>query len=99
MKRRGGEVLAIAVDPPASAARVVADDRLPFPILCDVDRSVCRAYGLLHERGSPEGTDIAIPAQVLIEPSGRIVWTRPARTVQDRPDPEETLDAIRRCLP
>lgn len=95
LRRRGGTILAVAVDPPREALRVVEKNRLDFPVLCDVQRRVIRDYGLVHAGGAPDGGDIAVPAHMLIGRDGRIVWRRVSGRVQDRPVPEEVLKQIR----
>jgi peroxiredoxin len=84
------------VDPPTDARRVVEDNRLGFPILCDTTREVVRAYGLLHEGGGPGGSDIAVPAHVLIDSDGRIVSRFVSRRIQDRMHPGDVMASIRR---
>jgi peroxiredoxin Q/BCP len=95
LKEKGGRLLAVAVDSPQQSRRVVEGNDLPFPILCDTEREVVRAYGLLHEDGGQTG-DIAIPAHILIDRGGRIVWRRLSDKVQDRPDPQEVLQQVER---
>jgi len=55
---------------------------------------VIRRYGLLHQNGSPFGGDIAVPAQVLVDRDGTILWRRKAHRITDRPTPDQVLDAI-----
>ena len=99
---KGGRLLAIAVDAPHDARRVAQRNNLAFPLLCDTQREVVRAYGLLHEAGGPDGADIAVPAVVLIEPAeagqsgGRVVWRFMSRRIQDRLHPDDVLAAVRR---
>jgi len=94
LKKLGGRLVAVSVDPPEDSRRVVQRNRLAFPILCDESRDVIRAYGLLHENGGPTG-DVAIPAHVLIDRSGRIVWKQVSSRIQDRPDPRLVVEKIR----
>jgi peroxiredoxin len=91
-------LLAISVDPPARARRVVENNKLAFPILCDESREATRAFGVLHEKGSPEGQDIPLPAMFLIDREGRIRWKRVAGLIQDRPDPQEVIRSIEGAL-
>lgn len=91
----GGTLAAVAVDAPQQSRQVVERNKLPFAILCDTRREVVRAYGLLHEEGGRTG-DIAIPAHVLIDRDGRIVWRRRSERVQDRPDPREVLQKLKK---
>ena len=43
-------MLGISPDTPAAQARFKAKHRLPFTLLCDVDKKVSRAYGVLKEK-------------------------------------------------
>jgi peroxiredoxin len=92
--RRGGRLLAISVDPPGQARDVVTRGKLAFPVLCDVDRRVTRAYGLLHAGAGPGGSDVPVPAHVLVDRGGRIVWRRASRSTVDRPAPGDVLARI-----
>lgn len=86
-------MLAISVDAPAEASRVVFEDQLPFAILCDTDRQVTERYGLLHAGGGPTG-DIPVPTQFLVRPDGTLAWRHVASSITDRAYPSETLAAI-----
>jgi peroxiredoxin len=86
--------LAIAVDPPDKAREVVERNRLDFPILCDTEREVITDYGLVHRGGGPDGSDIAVPAHILIDGQGRVVWRFVARRVEDRPHPNDVIEAV-----
>lgn len=98
LKQHGGRAMAVCVDSPADSRRVVETDRLNFPILADVDHKTLRAYDLVHNGGGPKGTDCAIPAHLLIDRSGRIVWRHIARRFQDCPDPADEAKLIRPYL-
>lgn len=67
---------------------------LDYAILADVDGEVVKRYGVLHPGGAMDGSDIASPAHVLIDRSGRIAWRYKARLIQVRPDPADILSAI-----
>jgi peroxiredoxin len=95
LEKMGGRLLAVSVDPPAIARRVVEDNRLGFAVLCDTNREVVRAYGLLHEGGGPGGSDIAVPAHILIDTDGRVVSRFVSRRIQDRRHPHDALESLR----
>ncbi len=84
----------MSVDAPADSRRVVADLALAFPILSDEERTVIRAYGLVHEGGGLEGETIAVPAQLLVARDGSVVWKHVAARITDRMDPARTLEAL-----
>ena len=96
LKRRGGQLLAISVDPPEESRRVVEGRKLPFRILSDSDRKVIQSYGLVHARGGVHGEDIAIPAQILIGRDGKIVNRHISARVQDRLDPDSALETVQK---
>lgn len=94
MQQKGGRLIAVCVDPPAQTRATIERNKLPFAILSDPQAGVIRAYGVLHERGGPGGTDIALPAQFLIDRSGRIVWRYVADKVNHRPIPGDIIRRI-----
>jgi peroxiredoxin len=59
----GVQIAGVAVDSPEQSERVRLQYELPFPILCDTEKQLIRAWGLYNgkERGG-----IALPAVVLI---------------------------------
>lgn len=69
---------------------------LEFPLLCDVDRSVIRRYGLVSENGGPGRGEVAVPAHLLLARDGRVVWRFAAGRITERPDPGEILAQVRR---
>ena len=95
LERQGGRLLAIAVDPPAQARRVVEKNRLEFPVLCDTDRKVLLAYGLVHQGGGPDGSDIAVPAHVLIDRDGQVVRRFVSHRIQERLASDDVLRVLR----
>ena len=96
MRKKGGRLLAISVDPPETSRALVEEYKLWFPILSDRERRAVQDYGLLHRRGGPEASDIAIPAHFLVDPDGRVRWRHVARRIQDRSDPAVDLEEIGR---
>lgn len=64
----GVDVLALNPQGVDSHERFAKKHGLPFPLLSDADKSVCRAYGALGLLGA------AKRALVLVGPDGRIRW-------------------------
>jgi peroxiredoxin len=60
----GADIAALSVDDPARAAAMRDTLKLPFPVLCDSNRDVVTAWGLLnrHEKGG-----IAYPAVFVLD--------------------------------
>jgi alkyl hydroperoxide reductase subunit AhpC len=55
---------------------------------------VIRRYDLLHRGAGPKGTDIARPAEFLIDPSGTIRWVNLTENIAVRARPEQVLKAF-----
>jgi peroxiredoxin Q/BCP len=83
----GVDVLAVNPQPLASHERFARKHELPFPLLADTDKRVCRAYGALSLFGT------AKRALVLIDPQGRIRWRR-----TDFPFFRRTADELREVI-
>lgn len=99
MRARHGQVLALSTDELEDARRLRETERLPFRVLSAAGLPVLDEYGLAHAQGGPHGETIAVPAQLLIDPAGEIVWQHVARRITDRADPKVTLAAIERAFP
>lgn len=93
---RGGRLLVVSVDKPADSRVVVEKMKLPYALLSDPDRATIKAYHLLHEKGAPDGSDIAIPAHFLLDREGVIQWRFVADSVTNRPEPRQIIDEIRK---
>ena len=65
----GVQIAALAVDSPEQSERVRRQYELPFPILCDTQKEVVRAWGLFN---AEEKGGIAVPAIVLVGRGRRI---------------------------
>jgi peroxiredoxin len=92
--RKGGDVWVVSTDAAADLRTMREEDRLPFVLLSDAKAEIIGRYGLVHAGAGPKGAALAIPANVLIAPGGRIAWRRVAERIQDRPSPETILDEI-----
>ena len=89
----GGTLLALSVDPPATAADITKRLELSFPVLSDPELKVIDAYGLRHH-DERMGFDHSLPALILVDRGGIIRWKRVAASVQDRPAPYRILEQI-----
>jgi peroxiredoxin len=67
----GIHITALAVDSPEQSDRVRRQYELPFPILCDTQREVVRAWGLYN---AEEKGGIAVPAVLLLGRDRRVRW-------------------------
>ncbi len=91
IRSAGAGVVAISVDPPEKSGLVKANWHLPFPVLCDVDKSVITEWGLLNEK---EKDGIAFPA-VYIVGTDRKVEARSLDTTMSRVNPNPVIEFLR----
>jgi peroxiredoxin len=54
-----------------------------------------RRYNLLHKAGRPEGSDIARPAEFLVDTSGTVRWTNITEDIRIRAKADEMLAVAR----
>lgn len=88
-------IVAISVDPSEVSRRHAQKLGLTFTFLSDTNAQVTRAYDLLHRGAGPNGTDVARPAEFLIDATGTIRWVNLTESVTVRARPEEVLKAAR----
>lgn len=88
---RGLRIVAITVDAPEANHRHGQKLGLTFPILSDAKTDVIQRYDVLHKGGGPGGSDIARPAEFLIDPTGTIRWVNLTESVTVRARPQEVL--------
>jgi peroxiredoxin len=96
---RGIRVVAISVDPPETNRRQSQKLGYTFPLLSDLNAEVIRRYDVLHPRAGPKGTDIARPAEFLIDSSGVVRWVNLTENIAVRARPEQVLDASNQIEP
>ena len=73
--------------------------RLPFALLSDADEQVIRRYGLLHEKGRFGISDIARPANLLLDGDRVIRWATFTDNWRVRTPPEALVEAARHLQP
>jgi len=74
--------------------RLVEGLGLDFPVLSDSSRTTIAAYGLLHRRAGPGGTDIARPATLLVGRDGTVHWRHLTENWRVRISPDEVIAAV-----
>ena len=94
----GIQPVAISVDAPDVSRDLARKAGYSFPILSDSKAEVIRDYHLLHVGGGPDGTDIARPAEFLIDSSGTVRWRNLTEDVRIRARANEML-AVAKSLP
>lgn len=91
---RGIRVVAISVDPPSINRDYRQKLGVTFPLLSDEKAEVARRYDLLHAGGSPGNTDIARPAEFLLDATGTVRWVNLTESTVVRAWPDEVLAAF-----
>jgi peroxiredoxin len=91
-------VVAISVDTPAESAALCHKAGYSFTFLSDEKREVIRQYDLVHAKGGPGSTDIARPAEFLLDSSGTVRWVNLTEDYRIRARPEQMLAAIEQSL-
>lgn len=88
----GAQIVAVSVDAPGRNAAMVESLALPFPVLTDeAGQSLAKPLELWQE-----SREVAIPAILLVAPSGELVWEFRSRDYADRPqDDEDLLGAVK----
>jgi len=85
----------ISVDAPEVSRKLAGKAGYTFPILSDPQTETIRRYQLLHKGGGPEGSDIARPAEFLVDSSGTVRWENFTEDVRIRAKADEMLAAAR----
>jgi peroxiredoxin len=83
------------VDAPEVSRNLAGKAGYTFPILSDPQAETIRRYNLLHKAGGPEGSDIARPAEFLVDSSGTVRWTNFTEDIRVRAKADEMLAAAR----
>lgn len=91
---RGLRVIALSADAEDVTRQHCQKLGFTFPVLSDPKAEVAKQYGLLHQGGGPKGTDIARPAEFLIDSTGTIRWVNLTESVTVRARPEQVLKAL-----
>jgi peroxiredoxin len=84
------------VDAPPESAKLKEDLHLGFPLLSDSEERVIERYGLVHRKGRLGSSDIARPANLLLDGQGIIRWAMFTENWRVRARPEALLEAAKR---
>jgi peroxiredoxin len=95
LESRGIQIVAISVDTPEINQRHRQKLGYTYTFLSDPQAEVIRRYDLLHRGAGPKGTDIARPAEFLIDSSGTIRWVNLTENIAVRARPEQVLEAFK----
>ena len=88
---RGLRVVAISVEAPEVTSQHYQKLGFTFTFLSDPRAEAVQRYDLLHKAGGPNGTDIARPAEFLIDSTGTVRWVNLTESVTIRARPEQVL--------
>jgi peroxiredoxin len=94
LESRGIHVVAISVDQPDISRRLRQKLGYTYTFLSDPKAEVIRRYDLLHRGAGPKGTDIARPAEFLIDSTGTIRWVNLTENIAVRARPEQVMGAF-----
>ena len=83
--------VAISVDTPDESAVFCRKSGYTYTFLSDPNAEVIRRYDLLHQRASPDGKDIARPAEFLVDASGVVPWRNLTEDFRKRATPEDIV--------
>ena len=89
---RGAQLIAIAYQSEADAAKSVEKSAVTFPVLADIDHQVADLYGVYGLETSQ--TNKTIPAVFVIDQNGDIHWAYVGKYDSDRPDAQLVLDNV-----
>jgi len=91
---RSIRVVGISVDPPDVNRRHSQKLGYTFPLLSDPDAKIIRRYDVLHPTAGPKGSDIARPAEFLLDSNGIVRWVNLTENIAVRARPEQALEAL-----
>ena len=83
------------MDTPEVSRNLAGKAGYTFPILSDPTAETIGRYNLLHKGGGPEGSNIARPAEFLVDSSGTVRWTNFTEDIRIRAKADEMLAAAR----
>ena len=87
-------MVAISVDAPKVTRQHCQRLGFTYTFLSDPKAEAVQRYDLLHKAGGPNSTDIARPAEFLIDSTGTIRWVNLTESVTVRARPEQVLKAF-----
>jgi len=91
---RAIRVVAISVDPPDINRNHRQKLGLTYTLLSDPQAETIRSYDLLHKGAGPDGTDIARPAEFLVDSTGTVRWFNLTESIMVRARPGQVLKAL-----
>jgi peroxiredoxin 2/4 len=96
---RGVRVVGISVDQPEVNRRQSQKLGYTFPLLSDPKTRIIRRYDVLHPGAGPKETDIARPAEFLLDSNSIVRWVNLTENIGVRARPEQVLEALNQLSP
>lgn len=93
---RNVKLFAVSVDPPHASEALRQRLGIDFTFLSDPNGIVLDRLNILHRQGRRDGSDIAYPAQVLVDKDGIVRWTYVSEFYRVRARPEDIFAALDR---
>jgi len=87
--------VAISVDTPEVSRDLANKAGYTFTILSDPKAETIRRYNLLHKGGGPDNSDIARPAEFLVDTTGTVRWTNFTEDIRIRAKADQMLAAAK----
>lgn len=103
LNKKGVHIYAASVDEPEMAAPIQEHVGNNITILCDVSQEVLKKIGVLDTKGAPwydrilfgaPERPIAMPATLVVNKDGRIIFASRSTRVDDRPRANEILASL-----
>lgn len=100
----GARLILVTPKPLETTRRVAEFFEVEFEFWLDDGLSVARQLDLLHSEGVPNdfkkeyGADTVWPTALVVDAAGIINYVRLSKTMADRPDPRELLQAIEAAI-
>ncbi len=97
----GARLILVTPKPLETTRRVAEFFEVEFDFWLDESLQVARQLGLVHAAGVPGdyqkeyGADTIWPTVIIVNSAGMISYIKLAKTMADRPDPKELLQAIK----
>lgn len=91
--QRNTRIVAVSVEP-VDEARKTQETYPHLVVLADPDRNLTTAAALVHPHEGPNGSDIAVPATILVDRNGTVAWMGQPGNLSERPSAAELLTAV-----
>jgi peroxiredoxin len=92
--RRGVRLVAISTDAPGILREHCRTQGYTFTFLSDTGGDVLRLYDLVHAGAGPGGSDVARPAEFLLDAAGTLRWVNLTDSYTTRARPEAVLKVV-----